>query len=238
VTSSGRDRPGLATAFLVVAALYPTVAAWLYFVALGDHPQMRLAYGAAKVLQALLPLAGWWLLRMDRQRGPGAAGGVVAGLLTGALLGGGVLAAWASPLASWAGFGPVPARVWARLVALGADSPLRYLALALFLSVLHSWFEEYYWRWFLCGQLERRMAAWKAVALSSLAFASHHWIVLDSFLAGAYRWTATLPLTLVVAAAGAVWAWLYLRYRGLLSPWLSHLLVDAALMAVGYQLIW
>jgi uncharacterized protein len=234
--STGRRR--LATALLVVAALYPTVAAWLYFVTLGDHPQMRLAYGAAKVLQALLPLLGWWLLRMERQRASGLPGGAVAGLLTGALLGVGVFAAWASPLASWAALGPVPTRVWARLVALGADSPLRYLALALFLSVLHSWFEEYYWRWFLYGQLERRMVAWKAVTLSSLAFASHHWIVLDSFLAGAHRWTATLPLTLVVAAAGAVWAWLYRRYRGLLSPWLSHLLVDAALMAVGYQLIW
>jgi membrane protease YdiL (CAAX protease family) len=104
--------------------------------------------------------------------------------------------------------------------------------------VLHSWFEEYYWRAFLFAQLERRMRGWRAMALSSLTFAAHHWIVLDSFLAGEYRWSATLPLTLLVAAAGAVWAWLYRRRRGLLSPWLSHLLVDAALMAVGYQLIW
>ena len=223
----------------MVAALYPLLAAWLYFVALGEHPQMRVAYGAAKVVQALLPLVGWWVLRMERGAGGGPApGSVRAGLLTGALLGGGVLAAWASPLAQWGALAPVPERVWARLVALGADSPLRFLVLALFLSVLHSWFEEYYWRWFLFGQLERRMAGWKAMALSSLAFALHHWVVLDSFLAGGHRWTATLPLTLLVAAAGAVWAWLYRRYRGLLAPWVSHLLVDAVLMAVGYQLIW
>jgi membrane protease YdiL (CAAX protease family) len=229
-----------ATALLVVAALYPTLAAWLYFVTLGDHPQMRVAYGGAKVVQALLPLVGWWLLGMARGSGqpPVRRGAPTAGLLTGLLLGGGVLAAWASPLAQWQALGPVPGRVWARLVTLGADTPLRFLALAIFLSVLHSWFEEYYWRWFVFGQLERRMAGWKAMTLSSLAFASHHWIVLDSFLAGEHRWTATLPLTLLVAAAGAVWAWLYRRYRGVLAPWLSHLLVDAALMAVGYQLIW
>lgn len=239
-TAAGEGRAGLRTALLWVAALYPTLAAWLYFVALADHPQMRLAYGAAKVLQALLPLAGWYLLGMARRHAAGGApaGAPTAGALTGLLLGGGVLAAWASPLARWEALGPVPERVWARLVALGADTPLRFVALALFLSVLHSWFEEYYWRWFLFGQLERRMPGWRAMALSSLAFASHHWIVLDSFLAGAHRWTATLPLTLLVAAAGAVWAWLYRRYRGLFAPWLSHLLVDAALMAVGYQLIW
>ena len=230
--------PVIGNAFLAVVALYPFAAAWLYFVALGDHPQMRLAYGGAKVLQALLPLVGWWLLRMDRSTAAPTRGATRAGLLTGAILGGAVLAAWASPLADWSALGPVPGRVWARLVALGADTPVRFLALAMFLSVLHSWFEEYYWRWFLFGQLERRLAGWKAMALSSVAFALHHWIVLDSFLAGAHRWTATLPLTATVAAAGAVWAWLYRRYGGLRSPWVSHLLVDAALMAVGYQLIW
>ena len=228
----------LATALLAVTALYPTLAAWLYFVAVGDHPQMRLIYGGAKVVQALLPLVGWYLLRMERDAAASAPGGVVAGLATGALLGGGVLAAWASPLAQWSALGPVPGRIWARLVVLGADTPLRFLALALFLSVLHSWFEEYYWRWFLFGALERRMAGWKAMTISSLAFAAHHWIVLDSFLAGQHRWTATLPLTLLVAAAGGVWAWLFRRYRGLAAPWVSHLLVDGALMLVGYRLIW
>jgi membrane protease YdiL (CAAX protease family) len=233
-----RDAGRSGTALLALCAVYPTVAAWLYFVALGDHPQMRLAYGAAKLLQALLPLLGWWLLRMDRGGGERRAGGVAAGLLTGALLAGAVLAAWASPLMQWDALAPAPGRIWARLVALGADTPLRYLGLAAFLSVLHSWFEEYYWRWFLFGQLERRIGGWPAMAASSLAFSAHHWIVLDSFLGGDHRWAATLPLTLVVAAAGGVWAWLYRRYGGLRAPWLSHLLVDAALMAVGYQLIW
>ena len=72
---------------------------------------------------------------------------------------------------------------------------------------------------------------------SSLAFASHHWIIVDTFLAGHHRWTATLPLTLLVAAGGSIWGLLYLRHRSLLAPWLSHLLVDAALMVVGYRLV-
>src|SRR5690606_20048332 len=143
---------------------------------------------------------------MERPRLLSQVGATRVGLLTGALLGGGVLAAWASPLSRLPALAPAAGQIWERLVALDAASPLRYLALALFLSVLHSWFEEYYWRWFLFGQLERRLGAPAAIALSSLAFSAHHWVVLDSFLAGDHRWTATLPLTLLVAAAGAVWA--------------------------------
>jgi hypothetical protein len=101
MTARGR----LHGAFLVVVALYPTLGAWLYFVALAEHPQMRVAYGAAKVVQALLPLAGWYLLGMERTTHRGGRAGrrftVRDGLLTGALLGGGVLAAWASPLMRW-----------------------------------------------------------------------------------------------------------------------------------------
>ena len=40
-----------------------------------------------------------------------------------------------------------------------------------------------------------------------------------------------------VATGGAVWAWLYERTGSLWAAWLSHLLVDTAIMAVGYDLV-
>jgi membrane protease YdiL (CAAX protease family) len=222
---------------LAVALLYPTLAAWLYFVSYAQHPQLRWLYLGAKVVQALLPVLGWFALGM---RPPPLAGrrGALAGLATGVAMGAAVLAVWASPLVRWSAFAPVATQVWGRLEALGCATPARYVVLALLLSIAHSLFEEYYWRWFALGELSRRLPAPAALTTGSLAFAAHHWIVLDCFLAGAHRWTATLPLTLVVAAAGGVWGWLYLRHRSLLSPWLSHLLADAAIMAVGYQLFW
>jgi uncharacterized protein len=226
---------------LAAALLYPTLAAWLYFVAYGEHPLLRWLYGGAKLLQATLPLIGWYLLGMPRpplnsrrERGLAAR----AGLITGGLLAGAVLAVWASPLRRWDAFAPVARQVRDRLVALDLATPGGYLLLAALLSVAHSLFEEYYWRWFALGELSRHLGDRRALLVASLAFAAHHWIVLDCFLAGAHRWSATLPLTLVVAAGGAVWGWLYLRYRSLLGPWMSHLLVDAALMWLGYRLVW
>ena len=40
-----------------------------------------------------------------------------------------------------------------------------------------------------------------------------------------------------VAIGGAVWAWLYDRSGSLLGPWLSHILIDAAIFIIGYDLI-
>jgi membrane protease YdiL (CAAX protease family) len=237
---------GARLALLVVAALLPTFAAWLYFVVWAHTPWMRVLYVASKVVQGALPLLGWWVLKMERRpargsgeegrsqaAGPGAA---LAGLLSGGVVGGAVLAAFAGPLPGWLPLDEAASRIHRLLVDFDAATPLRYLLLALALSVAHSLFEEYYWRGFLLGQLALRLPFAVALPLASLAFASHHWIVVDSFLGGEHRFTTTV-LTLMVAAGGGLWGWLFRRHRSLVAPWLSHLLVDGALMAVGWQLV-
>jgi membrane protease YdiL (CAAX protease family) len=47
-----------------------------------------------------------------------------------------------------------------------------------------------------------------------------------------------LPFSLAVGAGGAVWSWLYHRTGSIYSPWISHLIIDAAIMAVGYDLLY
>ena len=240
--AASRPSEALRVALIVVAALLPTFAAWLYFVVWAHTPWMRVLYGASKVVQGSLPLLGWWALDMRRRpawsgRRSGWPLAAAAGILSGAALGGAVLVPYlAGPLHAWLPFDAAPARIHTLLVDFGAATPARYLLLALGLSVAHSLFEEYYWRWFLLGQLRQRLPFWAALPLGSLAFASHHWIVVDSFLGGQQRVTTTL-LTLLVAAGGGFWGWLFHRHRTLLAPWLSHLLVDGALMLVGWQLV-
>ncbi len=203
---------------------------------------MRVLYGASKVAQGSLPLIGWWALDMRRRpawsgRRSGWLRAAAAGIVSGIVLGGPVLAAYAAgPLRAWLPLDEAAARIHTLLVDFGAATPARYLLLALGLSVAHSLFEEYYWRWFLLGQLRERLPFALALTLGSLAFASHHWIVVDSFLGGEHRVLTTL-VTLLVAAGGGLWGWLFHRHRTLLAPWLSHLLVDGALMLVGWQLI-
>ena len=40
-----------------------------------------------------------------------------------------------------------------------------------------------------------------------------------------------------VAVGGAFWAWLYDRSGSLVGPWLSHLVIDAGIFFIGFQLV-
>lgn len=130
-----------------------------------------------------------------------------------------------------------PARLQHKLHEVGMDTPQRYALLALFLVMAHSLLEEYYWRWFVFGGLRQFLALAPAMILSSLAFMSHHVIVLYVYLPGQF-WTAVLPFSLAIAVGGAVWAWFYDRTGSIWSPWLSHLLVDAGIFVIGWDLLW
>jgi uncharacterized protein len=123
----------------------------------------------------------------------------------------------------------------AKLTGLGIDSLTGYVALAVFYSLIHSLLEEYYWRWFVYGRLRRRISPVAAIVVSSLAFATHHVILLATYFGWLSAWTWLFSLS--VAVGGAFWAWLYQRSGSLVGPWLSHLLVDAAIFLIGYDLV-
>jgi membrane protease YdiL (CAAX protease family) len=63
---------------------------------------------------------------------------------------------------------------------------------------------------------------------------AHHVILLATYFGWSSPWT--YAFSLAVAVGGAVWAWLYERSGSLVGPWLSHLVVDAAIFLVGYDL--
>ena len=48
---------------------------------------------------------------------------------------------------------------------------------------------------------------------------------------------AVVPFSLAIAVGGAVWCWLYERTGSLLGPWLSHLIIDAAIFVVAWDLL-
>ena len=105
----------------------------------------------------------------------------------------------------------------------------------MFYSLFHSLLEEYYWRWFVFRQLRRLVPLWPAIVVSALGFMGHHVIVLSEFFKEA-PWLAWL-FSSAVAVGGVFWAWLYERTGSLFGPWLSHLLIDAGIFWVGYDLV-
>jgi membrane protease YdiL (CAAX protease family) len=237
----GRGRTSAALAF---AMLYPSLMAWIYFVVLAppaatSQPSyaVLLAYGAGKLVQFGFPLLWVWVFEPERLqlRRPSFRGlewGVGFGLAVGAL----ILAAYYLGLRNGRLLSETPDRVRAKVAQFHMNTPALYLLMALLVAGVHSLMEEYYWRWFVFGELERRWPLLPAMLVSGLAFMLHHVIILSVYLPG--RWlAAALPFSLAVAAGGAVWAWLYHRTGTIYSCWISHLLVDAAIMVVGYDLV-
>ena len=224
---------------LLVALALPTIGAIGYFVlAAPDDPIFQVVYGGSKVVQFALPVA--WLLIANRNRLKavrfsvrGVGGGVAFGLLTAIA----ILGLYGVALRGGPTFVGVADAVREKVNALGLDSPTEYVGLAFFLSVIHSFLEEYYWRWFVHSGLRERLPQASAIALSSLAFAAHHIVVLDVYFPGRL-WSATLPFTFGVAVGGAVWAWWYERTGSLAGPWVAHAGADIAITAIGYDLLY
>lgn len=226
---------------VVAAMVWPTLMTLIYWVALSrsqaePNPLQQLAYALGKVVQFGFPLMFvWWLgegwdvspSRLGSGVWPGLAFG---GLTAAAILGLYYVASTTTPLLAQA-----PGKVHGILVEFGIHTFWHYLLLASFYVVFHSLLEEYYWRWFVFGQLRRLVSPTTAVVVSSLAFMAHHVVLLNSFLPGRF-WLGVLPASIAIALGGAFWAWLYQRSGSLLGPWLSHLLGDAAIFAIGWDL--
>jgi membrane protease YdiL (CAAX protease family) len=172
-------------------------------------------------------------LRAVRFSWRGLTGGVVIGVVTFAvILGFYLLVLRGAPVVA-----VLADQVREKVSGFGLHSPAGFVALAAFLSVLHSFLEEYYWRWFVHAGLHERLPQALAIALSSAAFAAHHVVVLHVYFPGRF-WSATVPFALAVAVGGAIWAWWYDRTGSIAGPWAAHALADAALMTVGFDLLY
>ncbi|HWB14529.1 MAG TPA: type II CAAX endopeptidase family protein [Pirellulales bacterium] len=217
------------------ALALPTVATFVYFVLLSGNPATKAVYAASKVVQFAFPVV--WVALVQRRRialSKPRATGVGAGALLGAAVLAGMFTLYYGYLRSSAVLAAAPRAIAGLMTDFGIESIAGFLVLAGFLSLIHSLAEEYYWRWFVFGQLHERLPLAAAIAVSSLGFMAHHVLVIGRFLGGygAYTWF----FAFCVATGGGLWAWLYHRTGTLYGSWLSHFTVDAGLMWVGYDL--
>jgi membrane protease YdiL (CAAX protease family) len=220
------------------ALVFPTLVTWVYFVWLADDSAgvQQASYSVGKLIQFAFPLV--WVVIVERQRlrlqRPGAAG-LVGGAGFGVLVVAAMLLAYHAYLKPAGFFAAAADAVNQKVKGFGVDSLAKYAALAVFYSACHSLLEEYYWRWFVFAQLRRLASLRTAVIVSSVGFMAHHVIVLGIFFG--WESPATYLFSGSIAVGGAVWAWLYDRTDSLYGPWLSHLLVDAGIFLIGYDLL-
>jgi len=227
---------------LVFALVFPSIMGWLDYGVASPEPAAPqspalIIYLFGKFVQfAALPIV-FVMAATGRFPVPSKPSfrGVGLGLAFGVLVALGTIVLYYVFLRDTSVFQDSPAKIRAKLAEYGLNSPLGFIVFAIGVTVPHSLLEEYYWRWFVFGQLRQRLTMPAAVALSSAAFAAFHIFPLNAYLPGHF-FSAVLPFAFCVGVGGAVWAWLYERTGTVYAPWLSHLLVDASLFVVGYDL--
>ncbi len=235
IPSQDRNRDSAA---VLAALVFPSIVTWVYFVSLAGHSPgvQQASYSIGKAIQFLFPVV--WVFVVQRQRiewQRPRGDGLLAGIGFGAIVVVAMLALYHAYLKPAGYFNGPTEAVHQKVTGFGVDNLAKYAALGLFYSLGHSFLEEYYWRWFVFRQLRPLVSLPTATTISSLGFMAHHVIVLAKF----FGWLspATWLFSISVAIGGAAWAWLYNRTNSLYGPWLSHLLVDAGIFLIGYDLV-
>jgi len=220
-------RAALALALLIPA---PTIGILFAIVYFPNAFFGKVVYALCKIWLLALPAA--WHVRVDgeklapsRPSRRGMPSGVVSGLVVSAVIVIAYLAVGASLIDT--------ASLREKVHALGLRTPFLFVAGSVYGVLVNSLLEEYVWRWFVVRQFERLMSARAAVVASALAFTLHHVVVLFVYVPAEVAVISSCG----VFAGGLLWSWLYERTRSLWPCYVSHAMVDAAIMGVGYHLV-
>lgn len=246
--TSQSERTTLNLVAAIFAIALPTLVTLIYFKWLSDYAPsvQQMAYGIGKGIQFAFPVAWVWLFfryRFGQKRklkpelegeskskipnwlwaiGFGVDVCIIMGIAYWVLSGGEVMAGMTD-------------KVSEKVADLGMDSVWKYALLGVFYALVHSFLEEYYWRWFVYDLLKRFVSVPIANLISSLGFMAHHVVLLSVY----FGWTS--PMTWLcsagVAIGGMYWAWLYQKSGTLVWPWVSHMVVDAGIFVIGYFLV-
>lgn len=220
---------------LIFALIFPSAAVFSYFHFASSPEATRFWYTASKALQFSLPILGIlafgaqrkWTFKLQEWKL-----GLVSGLVILSLL----LILYFS-LRGMPFLADTSLAIQKKLVDFGADTPLRYALLAIFISVAHSFLEEYYWRGFVYSELKAWIGGRPALLISALGFTGHHIVVIHKYCPPEYVWALVPLFSAFVFVAGIIWSKLYDRSSSLAGAWISHLFADVAILLIGAHLV-
>jgi uncharacterized protein len=118
-------------------------------------------------------------------------------------------------------------------VRVGLANPYVYLAGAAYWILVNSVLEEYVWRWFVVKRCRVFMPPGTAIVVSAICFTLHHIIAMQVY----FGWLMVVIASAGIFIGGALWSWCYLRYQSIWPGYVSHAIVDVAVFAIGYRLI-
>jgi len=189
-------------------------------------------YPILKGLMVVTPVVVWVALRRTRSEVKDIAGwkrtNFLHGLVLGAAMAGLVLLGYVVIFRHLLD----PSFVLAKVRSLGVLE--HYWLMALAISLWNSLLEEYYWRAFIIGELRCWLRnTWVLCIAGGMLFGLHHAFALLSIC----EWPFVVLGALGTMVAGGAWSWMRVRGYSILDCYVSHVLVDLAIMSVGYDLI-
>lgn len=214
---------------LIPALLLQLIGSLFYFIFFKGTEFAQPVYSLTKLLLLIYPLL-WLYFKQPLQKfnPPHHRQSIIKGLLFGILASLLIMAVYFSFQDYFNQFQPQ------LIVQASSLKILRHYALfALFLSVFHSLFEEYYWRWFIFRALQTKYSFRTSAFISSAAFASHHFIITSQF----FPVHLAALFTIAVMCGGWFWSYLYAKNGSLIGPWISHICIDIAILTAGYMII-
>ncbi len=214
---------------LLAACVVPGIASLFYFYWLDGTLLAKWIYLAAKFFIILFPVLAVreiksFLATLKPQR-TDVLYGLYAALC---ILGAGALII-NSPL--WQFISAGKAGVAAKVENFNLQD--NFLLYAAAISFIHSLIEEYYWRWFVFGQLNKRFTIYKAHMLAAGAFSLHHFVVCKFY----FPLTTALLLTFVVFCGGVLFSMLYNRRKSLPGAWMAHAAADMVIFYTGFLML-
>ena len=229
------------------AIIFPSVVTYVYFNLLADSAPLlqKSAYGIGKTLQFALPVVWVWLffrhrLSFKRKVEDGAnqastKPSIGLGIGFGLLVAVSMVVLYLVVLADSPSGERLIRLVKEKIESMDVASFGIYVTIGVFYTFIHSFMEEYYWRWFVYDLGKRFYSRVGANVISSIGFAAHHVILLGFFFGYDSPWAYVLSAA--IAVGGVVWAWMYERDGSFWSAWVSHAIVDAGIFTLGY-FIW
>ena len=221
-------------AVLLPAMFLPGIAALGYFVWLGDSPLAQVLYGSVKVFTLVWPLIATLFIlkrpiRINLKSYKEHLRSVPLGLMVGVPILATIGLLMMTPI------GDIVKEAAPMIQKKSDDLGVinHFILFGASISIFHSLIEEYYWRWFVYGNLREVVSIKMAHFLAAFTFTLHHVVVMMQF----FELPWALFFSTCVGIGGFFWSLLYQRQKTLIGAWVSHALVDAALMSVGYYMI-
>lgn len=213
--------------FALPGLFVQSIGAYLYFILAKNGQVASAIYTFTKILLIILPI--YWIITKEKNTATHYhKKSVILGLISGLIIMGTVLGTFFIFSNYFFQFKPI---ILSKITNLHLSN--HYILFALFLSIIHSGIEEYYWRWFIFNGLQTKFNATIATLMAGVAFSLHHYIVLSQL----FPLSITIIFGLSIMLAGIIWCQIYNRTNSLIGSWISHICADLAIMTVGYMLI-